>query len=100
MTRSDADIAYKLLESKHPFPAAAIADSHPLSMKLSGALAKGLSLSGGCVYRGIVVLISSILSAVKVKYSGILGVYANVLSLQHGSRGTAKASWCGSCPRC
>ena len=74
MSRSEADIAYTLLESKHSFPSVAIAGSHPLCMKLSEALVKGLSLHGVCVYGAFLCSSALLLSAVKIKFSGTFGV--------------------------
>ena len=79
------------LRSKNPFPSTVIQTNRPYSWKLATALAKGISLAPSSVHVNLLVQVSSMLNAVKLHYSGILAVFANLIVVQHGATGDGKS---------
>ena len=90
-TKKDAMLGYRLMEARSEFPANDMAKYVPLSWNLSTAIAGGLSLDAGCEYCHILTNASLRLSCVKVPYSGMLGVFPNIMVLQDGASGDGKS---------
>ena len=91
MTQADVRLAYQLMDVHNPFPVDEACAAMPLTWRLSSAVGKATSLHVSCVFVHLVVLISTALDAVQVRYGGILGKFSNLLMLQHGAPGDGKS---------
>ena len=61
------------------------------ALKVAEGLARGLSVEAGCEYVHLIALDSLALSSVKTHYSGILGVFPNIMVNMHGASGDGKS---------
>ena len=86
-SKKDAMLGYKLLLAESPFPVDAVRAARPLMWKLAEGLSQGLSLHPGRQFMHLMALGSLRLNAVKVDYSGILGVFPNLLLIDVGASG-------------
>lgn len=90
-SKKDAMLGYKLLLAESPFPVDAVRAARPLMWKLAEGLSQGLSLHPGRQFMHLMALGSLRLNAVKVDYSGILGVFPNLLLIDVGASGDGKS---------
>ena len=90
-SKKDALLGYKILEVECPFPAKVLAAKRPISWNLAVGLGRGLSLHPSRTYMHKLALGSLRLNAVKVNYSGILGVFPNLLIIDYGASGDGKS---------
>ena len=79
------------MDASNPFPVNEACAAMPLTWRLSSAVGKATSLHVSCMFVHLVVLISTVLGAVHVRYGGILGKFSNLLMLQHGAPGDGKS---------
>ena len=91
MSKQEANMAYALIEQQVPFPTSALQDHAPLQCKLSQAHARATSVHPGCAHAHMIALASSRLSAVKMNYSNLLGVFPNLLMIITGATGDGKS---------
>ena len=91
MNKDTVRLAYQLMDVLNPFPVDVVSASSPLAWRVAAAVGKATSLHVSCVYVHLVILISLVLSAVQVKYGGILGKFSNPLMIQHGAPGDGKS---------
>jgi hypothetical protein len=84
-------LGYKILENESPFPNDKLSAAVPFSWKVAEGLARGLSVETGCEYVHMVALASLSLNTVKTHYSGILGIFPNVMINLHGASGDGKS---------
>lgn len=91
MTKEDLLLAYQLMDSSNPFPSNCIGSKQPLAWKVCCALGQAASLHPGCMFVHMLALVALTLSAVQVKYSGLLGRFCNLLVLNHGPPGDGKS---------
>ena len=87
----DIDIFYRLFEQSNPFPLDAFERLHPLTFRFAQTLARGMSLHTGAMLTILLVRTSSLLNSVKSKYSGILGIFANLNVVVFGATGDGKS---------
>ena len=91
MSAADAQCAYRLIETRCPYPDAAMSRAAPHAWELCAALGRATSLSSACVFTHMLILVSLTLNALQTRYGGILGKFPNLLVLQHGAPGEGKS---------
>jgi hypothetical protein len=91
LSKKDTMIGYKLIENECPFPRDKISAATPLTWRLSEGLARALSVDPGCEYVHVLAMGSLPLNCVKTHYSGILGVFPNLVINCHGASGDGKS---------
>ena len=91
MSSADILLAYQLLDELNPFPVDEACAAMPLTWRLASAVGKATSLHVSCTFVHLVVLVATVLGAVQVRYGGILGMFSNLLMLQHGAPGDGKS---------
>lgn len=84
-------IAYKLMEQECPFPEEKIRTTLPLLWKLSKGLGCALSTDPGCQFFHLFTMGSLRLNCLKMGYSGLLGVFPNILVTATGASGDGKS---------
>jgi hypothetical protein len=90
-TQRDALIGYKILENEVPFPVEAISSSTAVTWKVCEGLARGLSVDPARVYVHYLAMGSLFLSSLKTHYSGVLGIFPNLMLNDHGASGDGKS---------
>ena len=96
LSKKDLRLAYKILETECPFPADKLSQHTPLTWKRAECLGKALSLEPGCVYMHLLTMASVPLAAVNVRYSGVLGVFSNLMFVAHGASGDGSSGSVGA----
>ena len=91
LTKGEIRAAYRIMQTQNPFPEEVARRASPLMWAIATALGRATSLHPSCVYVHILLLISTTLGAVQLKYGGILGKHCNLLMLQHGEPGDGKS---------
>lgn len=90
-TKQDSQLGYALIEASAPYPCDVMATQVPLQYKFAQGWARATSVHPGCAHSHILSLASSRLSAVKMNYSHLLGVFPNLMLILTGSSGDGKS---------
>ena len=91
LSQAEVRAASRIMDTTNPFPTQIMQHSTPLAWRVASALGRATSLHPSCVFVHLLILVATTLSAVQVRYGGILGRFCNLLMVQHGAPGEGKS---------